>query len=102
TADIVEWVPTDKSGTAKVATPPATVPVPSVAAPSLKVTVPLFGATPGAVFVTVAVKTTWPKTDGLALLPNAVVVLDELTVWFSADDVLPATLVSPPYTAVML
>lgn len=43
------------------------VPVPSVVAPSLKVTVPVGMPEPGATAATVAVKVTgWPKTDGFA------------------------------------
>ena len=51
------------------------MPVPSVVAPSLKVTVPRRRAAPGGLAVTVAVKVTdWPKTDGLTEVVSAVVV----------------------------
>ncbi len=67
------WLPTARLEVAKVATPLAlSVPVPSVVAPSLKVTVPV-GVPPAP--VTVAVKVTdWPKVEGLADEPSAVVV----------------------------
>ena len=48
---------------------PLRVPVPSVAAPSMKVTVPLGVLLAGGCPMTVAVKTTdWPKTEGLTEL----------------------------------
>ena len=37
----IEWEPTASAAVAKVATPPLNVPVPSVVAPSRKVTVPV-------------------------------------------------------------
>ena len=59
----MEWLPTERAAVENVATPePLRVPVPRVAAPSLKVTVPV-GVPP--VPVTVAVKLTdCPYTDG--------------------------------------
>ena len=46
--------------------PPLSVPVPSVAVPSRKVTVPVGVPAPGAFALTVAVKVTlWPNTEGL-------------------------------------
>ncbi len=60
----------------KVATPPLSVPVPSVVEPSLNVTVPVGVPAPGAVAEMVAVKVTdWPKTDELGDAKSAVVVL---------------------------
>ena len=83
---------------ANVATPlPLSVPVPSVVAPSLKVTVPVGVPEPGAVAVTVAVKVTdAPKSDGFAELLTAVVVAVLLTTWLTADEVLVAKFESPP------
>ena len=88
------WVATDSAGVVKVATPlPLSVPVPSVVAPSLNVTVPLGVPAPE---VTVAVNVTlWPKTDGLAELVNAVVVLAALTTWVRMLEVLVVKSVSP-------
>ena len=62
--------------TPRVATPEAfNVPVPSVAAPSLNVTVPAFGVVGPLVFATVAVNVLLcPKTDGFTELESAVVV----------------------------
>src|SRR5438132_6220268 len=79
------------------------VPVPSVAAPSLKVTVPLGEPAPGAVTLTVAVNVTdWPNTDGFADELRLVDVLALLTTCDTAELVLVVKFVSPPYTAVML
>jgi hypothetical protein len=81
-----------------VATPePFSVPVPSVVAPSLNVTVPV--GVLELLVVTVAVKVTEePAGSGFALDANAVVVVPwlELMVWVSALDVLPALFASPP------
>ena len=80
----------------KVAMPALSVPVPSVVAPSLKVTVPVGVPAPGAVAATVAVKVTaCPNTDGLAEEESAVVVLAMFTVCVSAEDVLAEKLASP-------
>jgi len=38
---VIEWLPTERLEVAKVATPPLTVPVPSVVAPSKNVTIPV-------------------------------------------------------------
>ena len=73
----------------KVATPPLSVPVPSVVEPSLNVTVPVGVPAPGDVAVTVAVNVTdWPNTDGLTDETSAVVVASWLTTWLVAVDVL--------------
>ena len=99
---VIECVATDKVLVVKVATPPLSVPVPSVVEPSLNVTVPVGVPTPGDVAVTVAVKVTdWPNTDGLTDEPSAVVVASLLTTWLVAVDVLARSFVSPPYTAVI-
>jgi len=77
-----------------VVTPDAlSAPVPSVVAPSLKVTLPV--GVPAAVEVTVAVKVTdWPLADGFTEEVSAVDVVP-FTVCVSTDEVLPAKLVSP-------
>src|SRR5437773_1393370 len=85
----------------KVATPPLTLPLPSVVAPSLHVTVPDGVPGPGAVTRSVAVSVSLcPHTDGFALDASTVVVAALFTVWVSAAEVLVAKLASPAYTAV--
>src|SRR5437868_11647148 len=72
-------------GTVRVATPTLSVPVPKVAAPSLKVTVPVGVPEPGALAVTVAVNVTdWPKTDGAGAVEDTTVVVVDVrsTSWF--------------------
>ena len=82
---------------ANVATPPASVPVPSVVAPSLNVTVPVGVPDAGDAAATVAVKVTdWPNTLGLAEDPSDVVVAPWFTVCVRPDEVDPVKLVSPP------
>jgi hypothetical protein len=74
-----------------VATPPLTVPVPSVVAPSLNVTEPVAGG-----LDTVAVSSVAPPyviVDGLA--PSVVVVAASVTVTPTAELVAPAKFVSP-------
>ena len=73
--------------------PPPSAPVPSVVAPSLKVTMPV-GVPP--VPLTVAVKVT-PSPDalGLGVAESAVVLLVALTFCVRLDEVLPEQLVSP-------
>lgn len=89
-----------------MALPPAErVPVPSVEAPSVKVTVPVGIAVPEA-GVTVALKVILvPVCADVAEAVNAVVVAVRtgaaVTVTVTAVDVLPLKLASPPYTAVM-
>jgi hypothetical protein len=64
---VIEWVPTDSADVVKGALPPASVAVPSVVEPTLKVTVPVGVPEAGPTALTVAVKTTTcPKTDGFA------------------------------------
>ena len=64
-----------------VAVPALSVPVPSVAAPSLNVTVPVGLPAPGAVALIVAVNVTvWPDTDGVTVDASAVEVAALLTV----------------------
>lgn len=80
-----------------VADPPLRVPVPSVVAPSLNVTVPVGVPLPGATTAMVAVNVTdCPKTDGFADEMTIVVVLGTLTVCVSVEEVLVLKFVSPP------
>jgi hypothetical protein len=63
---VIEWDPTDKVDVENVAWPPLSVPVPSVVAPSLNVTVPVGVPLPEPDAATVAVNVTdCPNTDGL-------------------------------------
>ena len=99
---VMECVPTDKFLVVKVATPPLSLPVPSVVEPSVNVTVPVGVPKPGDVAVTVAAKLTdWPNTDGLADDASTVVVASLLSTWLVTVDVLARSFVSPPYTAVI-
>ncbi len=67
---------TDSAEVLNVATPALSVPVPSVIAPSLNVTVPVAVPLPGDTAATVAVNVTdWPDTDGLIEDTRVVVVL---------------------------
>src|SRR4051812_12624290 len=97
------WPPADRPVVANVAWPAAfNVPVPSVAVPSLKVTVPVAVFAPDVFGATVAVNVTdWPNTgvatDGVTVV---VVVVTPggaaLRVCVSAADVRPPQLGSPP------
>ena len=70
------WLPTLRVEMLKVATPPLSVPVPIVVAPSRKFTVPVGVPVPGATGATVAVNVTdWLKTEGFVDEVTAVVVL---------------------------
>ena len=96
---VMLWLPAVSAEVVKVATPPLSVPGPSVLAPSLKVTVPVGVPAPGGTAVTVAVKVTdWPKVDGLLLETTTVVVPDWLTICglVSSGPVVPVKLASPP------
>src|SRR6266487_4300184 len=95
------WLLADSDEVANVVWPRASsVPVPSVVVPSLKVTVPV--GVPKLWSETVAVNVTdWPNTEGFVEEVNVVVVLSLLTVCVSVGEVLPLTLASPPYTAVI-
>jgi hypothetical protein len=96
TAVIVGWAPTLSVLVLKVAVFPVRVPVPSVVAPSLKVTMPLGVPAPGEVTLTVAVNVTdCPKTDGVPEEATVVVVAALLTVWVRAELALPVKLTSP-------
>ena len=97
------WLAAANADVEKVAWPPAIVPVPSVVAPSLKLTVPVGVPVPGETGLMVAVKTTaWPNTVGLVEEVRVVVLLNGLTTWLKAGVlVLVLKLVSPLYTAVI-
>jgi hypothetical protein len=88
----MEWLPTLSEDVVNVACPaPLSVPVPSVVAPSLNVTVPV-GFDP----VTVAVKVTaCPRVLGFCEDCSVVVVGAWPTTWLSGADVLVALLASP-------
>ena len=93
----MEWVPTARLEVENATVPPMSVPVPSVAVPSRKVTVPVGVPAPGVFTLTVAVNVTlWPKAEGLVSEATLVVVASGLTVWLRAPEPLAASLVSPP------
>ena len=94
---VMEWLPLFKFETDTVACPDAfKVPEPSDLFPSLKVTVPVGTAVPGALATTVAVKVTdWPLFDGLSEDVTVVVVPSLFTVWVKLDEVLVLNLESP-------
>jgi hypothetical protein len=98
---VTECGPSASVEVANVATPaPFNIPVPSVFAPSMKVTVPVGTLLPR-LCVTVAVNVTFVPTFTFAALAiSAVDVCARLTVTVTAADVLAALLLSPPYTAV--
>jgi hypothetical protein len=76
--------------------------VPSVVAPSRKVTVPVGVPEPGLVTETVAVNVTLcPGVDGLADDTSAVVVAARPTDWFNAAEALVTKAASPAYVAVI-
>src|ERR1041384_5933467 len=81
---------------------PFTAPVPSVVAPSLKVTVLVGVPAPGTTALTVAVKVTdWPNTVGLVEELSVKVVLGGLTTCVTVPEVLVLKLPSVLYTAVI-
>jgi hypothetical protein len=87
----MECVPVARAVLVKLATPDESVPLPSVVAPSLKVTIPV-GANP----VTVAVNETEPlKLDGLALETSPIVLVTVFTVCASVAEVLEALFALP-------
>lgn len=95
---MIECEATESEVVEKVATPePFIALVPSVAAPSLNVTVPVGTPVPGLSALAVAVNVTfWPDTDGFAEEAIAEVVADLFTVCVRATDALAVKLVSPP------
>jgi hypothetical protein len=71
---VIECAVTEREEVEKVATPPLSVPAPSVVPPSLNVTIPVGVPLPEGVTVPVKV-TDWPKTEGFTEDVTAVVVL---------------------------
>jgi hypothetical protein len=95
-AAVIEWLPAASAVVKNTAVPPFTATVPIASAPSRNCTVPV--ALDG---VTVAVKVALCPTFSGDAGPASVVVEFALpTVCTSAGDVLPAFVLSPPYTAV--
>ncbi len=84
-AVMLGWLPTDNDAVMKFACPLASVPVPSVVAPSSKVTVPVGVLTPDTVAVNV---TGSPNTDGLGEDVMSVALLALLTVCVKSVEVL--------------
>ena len=90
------WLPTASDEVARVALPAVKLAVPSVAAPSRNVTVPVGVPVAGATALTVAVKVTaWPKRDGFNDEVTVVELLALFTVWVRAEEVLLLKFVSP-------
>jgi hypothetical protein len=90
------WDPTLNVDVVSDATPPLSVPEPSVVAPSKKLTVPVGVPAPGATTATVAVRVlACPKTDGSGLEVKVAVVDAWFTVCVSTGDVEPVKLASP-------
>ena len=90
------WLPTASDEVASVALPELKLAVPSVAAPSRNVTVPVGVPVAGATALTVAVKVTnWPKRDGFNDEVTVVELKALATVWVMAEEVLLLKLVSP-------
>lgn len=94
----MEWLPRLRVDVENVAWPEAfKVLVLSDLVPSLKVTLPVGTAVPGALATTVAVKVTdWLWFDGLSEDVTALLVESLLTVWVKAADVLVLKLALPP------
>jgi hypothetical protein len=94
---VIECGPTASPEVVKVVQPALfTVPVPSVAAPSLKVNVPVGVPVAGAITLTVPVKVTdCPHTDGFTVGVTAALTDPLLTVCVKIDDVLAVKNVSP-------
>lgn len=90
------WPPTASENVENVAVPPDTAPLPSVAAPSLKVTLPPGVPEAGDVAVTVAVKVTdCPNALGVADEPSEVLVPPWFTVCDRLDEVEVVKFTSP-------
>jgi hypothetical protein len=95
---VIEWLPTPRPGVENAADPLPTFVVASTVVPSRNWTVPV--ATAGAIE---AVKVTFcPKVEVVLLADRAVEVAALLTVTETAVEVLPVSLASPLYTAVMI
>jgi hypothetical protein len=93
---VIVSLPTDRVVVLNVATPPLSVPVPSVVLPSVKVTVPVGVPAPGELALTVAVTVSdWPETAEAGEMPTAVV----LAAWLTVSVAVPLLVVksvSPP------
>src|SRR6266536_6068306 len=96
----MECAPTAREAVVSVAMPEeSSVPVPRLAAPSRKATVPV-GVPAGE--LTVAVRVTgWPKTLGFTEEIAVTVVAPLFTVWDNGDEVRGLKFVAPPEDAVM-
>ena len=80
----------------KLATPAASVPVPSVVEPSRNTTLPVGVPAPGVVAPIVAVNVTaWPKVDGARFDATVAEVEAWFTVWVNTGDALPRNVESP-------
>ena len=89
-------MPTVSADVVKVALPALKLAVPSVTAPSRKVTVPVGVPDPGATALTVAVNVTdCPNSDGFTDEVTVVELLSLFTVCVIADEVLLLKFVSP-------
>ncbi len=93
---MTECEPTERFVVAKVACPELSVFVPSDAAPSLKITVPVGVPAPGATALTVAVKVTdWPKTVGFGDEASVVTLSALLTVCVRVEETFVRKFASP-------
>jgi hypothetical protein len=91
------WFPTASEEVVKVALPPESVAVPSVTAPSTKLTVPVGVPELGDAADTVAMKVTdWPNTVGFNVDDTVAELLAVLTVCVMAAEVPLVKLLSPP------
>jgi hypothetical protein len=100
---VIECELTESELVTNVATPdPFNVPVLSVAAPSLNVTVPLGVPVPGLAALIIAVNATaCPQTDRFNEEVTTAADADLFTVCVNVGDVLPLNFPYPPYTAVI-
>jgi hypothetical protein len=93
---VIWCVPLFRFEIARLARPAFREPVPTLLVPSLKVTVPVGVAVPGALAATVAVKVTaWLCAEGLREEVTVVVVASLLTVWVRTGEVLVLKLALP-------
>lgn len=100
---MIECEPTASAEVVKVVQPALfNVPVPSVVAPSMKISVPVGVPVAGASTLTVPVKVTdCPHTDGFTVAETAALMEPLLRVWVKTGEVLPVKKPSPLYTAVI-
>ena len=93
---VIGCAPLDRFEIVKVARPALSEPLPSVLLPSLKVSVPVGVAVPGALAATVAVKVTELLcAEGLREEVTVVVVVSLFTVWVRTGEVLMLKFVPP-------